>query len=92
MRTNEAVKIARNNPEFKHLTNKCLARVENGDSNTSAFNFVVDGQQFAYGFESIYDETIPDNEIVSFCRSLGRVRCRNGRAHYVGTVKPLIIR
>lgn len=93
MRTYEAIKIARTNPEFNSLANKCRARVENGDSNTSAFTFIVDGQQFTYGFESVYDEMIPGTEIVHFCRSIGRVRRDNrGHVYCVGTTKPLFIR
>ena len=92
MRAYDAIKIARTNSEFNRLATKCRERVENGDSNTSAFTFIVDDHQFSYGFESIYDETIPGNEVVHFCRSLGTVRRINGRPHYVGTTKPVVIR
>lgn len=66
MKAYEAYTIAMKHPEFKAASQKAYKRVENGDSHTSAFHFIVNGQRFYFGYESIYDETTGENEITEF--------------------------
>lgn len=86
MKAYDAYCIALKNPEFKAMCNKIQNRVENGDSHTSAFHFIVDGQRFYFGYESMYDIEANENVIAPFYGKCGR---RNGPG---ANLKPIVVR
>ena len=86
MKTYEAYRLAIKNPLFRMWQGHMYKAVSSGKTPALAFQFIVDGQRYYYGYKTVHDKETRVDTIQPF---FGRQTHAN---RYLAYINPVIIR